>query len=85
MHFAEATCYQMGYSTATLSTYTTTEIMHAGRFLSFNIGDWRLSRALGVWRFLLYHRRLLLGQAMKRAQPPNQFAAIDSDHLAIRE
>ena len=31
------------------------------------------------------HRRLLLRQAMKCAQSPNQFAAINPDNAAIRE
>ena len=37
------------------------------RFISFNVGCWTLS----IGRFLLHHCRLLLGQAMKRAQAPD--------------
>jgi hypothetical protein len=33
----------------------------------------------------LFDRRLLLRQAVKRAQPPDQFAAVDADHASIRK
>ena len=31
------------------------------------------------------HLRLLLAQAMNRAQPPDQFDAVDADHLVLRQ